>query len=111
MGRIFISERAIKKIAAFAATECYGVVGLAPKTIYNRILRVLKLEEYESGVDVEIVDNDTLIISLFVILQSGINVLEVSNTIISQVSYVVKNLTGIKNVDVNVIIKGIKGEQ
>ncbi|MEF3245019.1 MAG: Asp23/Gls24 family envelope stress response protein [Caldisericaceae bacterium] len=111
MGRIIISERAIKKIAAFATIECYGVVGLAPKTIYDRILRVLKLEEYESGVDVEIINNETLVISLFVILQSGINILEVANTIVSQVSYVVKNLTGIKNIDVNVTIRGIKGER
>jgi len=55
MAKIIVSERAIKKIAAFATTECYGVVGLAPKTFYDRILRTIKIEEYESGVDVNVI--------------------------------------------------------
>lgn len=111
MAKIIISENAIKKIAAYATIECYGVVGLAPKTFYDKLLRTLKIEEYEAGVDVDIKDNDTVKITLYVILQGGANVLEIANTIISQVSYKVKQLTKIKNVDVDVIIRGIKGEK
>jgi len=110
MGKIIISEKALKKIAAFATIECYGIVGLAPKTIYDKILNTLKLEEYEAGVDVDILDNNSVKITLFVILQGGTNVLEIANTVISQVAYRVKQLTHIENVDVDIIIKGIKGE-
>jgi len=111
MGKIVISKKAIKKIAAFSTIECYGVVGLAPKTFYDQILKILKLEEYESGVDVEIIDNDNIKVTLYVIIQGGTNILEIANTIISQVSYRISKLTNIKNVDVDVIIKGVKGEE
>lgn len=111
MGKIIISEKALKKIVAFATIECYGVVGLAPKTLYDRILRTLKLEEYESGVDIDIIDNNSLKVTLFVILQGGTNILEVANTITSQVAYKIKQLTHIENIDVDVIVKGIKGEE
>ncbi|BAL81112.1 Asp23/Gls24 family envelope stress response protein [Caldisericum exile] len=111
MAKIIITENAIKKIAAYSTIECYGVVGLAPKTFYDKILRTLKVEEYEAGVDVDIKSNDNVKITLYVIIQGGTNVLEIANTIISQVSYKVKQLTKIKNVDVDVIIKGIKGEE
>ncbi len=111
MAKIIVSERAIKKIAAFATTECYGVVGLAPKTLYDRILRTIKIEEYESGVDVNVINNNNLEVTLFVILQEGTNILEIANTIVSQVSYKLKKILGIQNVDVNVVIKGIKGEK
>jgi len=46
-----------------------------------------------------------------VILQEGTNILEIANTIVSQVSYKLKKILGIQNVDVNVVIKGIKGEK
>jgi uncharacterized alkaline shock family protein YloU len=111
MAKIIISENAIKKIAAYATIECYGVVGLAPKTFYDQILKVLKIEEYESGVDVDILDNNSIKITLYVVVQGGTNVLEIANTIISQVNYKVKQLTHIKDVDVDVVIKGIKGEE
>lgn len=110
MGKIIISENAISKLAALAAMECYGVVGLVPARMGDRFLSLLGKENLSRGVDVKI-NGKNVTINLYVILQGGVRVSEVANTIISQVSYKMKKLTSIKNIDVNVIVKGVKREE
>jgi uncharacterized alkaline shock family protein YloU len=110
MGKIIISENAISKLAALAAMECYGVVGLVPARIGDRFLSLLGKENLSRGVDIKI-NGKNVTINLYVILQGGVKVSEVANTIISQVSYKMKKLTSLKNVDVNVIVKGVKREE
>jgi uncharacterized alkaline shock family protein YloU len=110
MGKIIISQNAISKLAALAAMECYGVVGLVPARLGDRFLSILGKENLSRGVDVKI-DGKNVNVDLYVILQGGVKVSEVANTIISQVSYKLKKLTGIENIDVNVIIKGVRREE
>ena len=110
MGKIIISENAISKLAALAAMECYGVVGLVPARMGDRFLSLLGKENLSRGVDAKI-NGKNITINLYVILQGGVRVSEVANTIISQVSYKMKKLTSIKNIDVNVIVKGVKREE
>ncbi len=110
MGKIIISENAISKLAALAAMECYGVVGLVPARMGDRFLSLLGKENLSRGIDVKI-NGKNVTINLYVILQGGVRVSEVANTIISQVSYKMKKLTSIKNIDVNVIVKGVKREE
>jgi len=110
MGKIIISENAISKLTALAAMECYGVVGLVPARMGDRFLSLLGKENLSRGVDVKI-SGKNVTINLYVILQGGVRVSEVANTIISQVSYKMKKLTSIKNIDVNVIVKGVKREE
>ena len=110
MGKIIISENAISKLAALAAMECYGVVGLVPARMGDRFLSLLGKENLSRGIDVKI-NGKNITINLYVILQGGVRVSEVANTIISQVSYKMKKLTSIKNIDVNVIVKGVKREE
>jgi uncharacterized alkaline shock family protein YloU len=110
MGKIIISENAMSKLAALAAMECYGVVGLVPARLGDRFLSLLGKENLARGVNVKI-DERSVVIDLYVILQGGVKVSEVANTIISQVSYKMKKLTGLKQIDVNVIVKGVRREE
>ncbi|NCO27770.1 MAG: Asp23/Gls24 family envelope stress response protein [Caldiserica bacterium CG02_land_8_20_14_3_00_36_38] len=110
MGKIIISQNSISKLAALAVMECYGVVGLVPARLGDRFLSLLGKENLSRGVDVKI-DGKNVTINLYVILQGGIKVSEVANTIISQVSYKMKKLTGIENIDVNVVVRGIRREE
>lgn len=110
MGKIIISENAMSKLAALAAMECYGVVGLVPAGLGDRFLSLLGKENLARGVNVKI-DERSVVIDLYVILQGGVKVSEVANTIISQVSYKMKKLTGLKQIDVNVIVKGVRREE
>lgn len=110
MGKIVISQKAIAKIAGLATVESYGVVGLVPYNVKTKLLSLLEKNSLDRGVEVKI-DGERVIIDLFVVIQGGTNILEVAKTIISQVTYVVKKITSINQIDVNVIVKGIKREE
>lgn len=109
MGKIVISRKAIAKIAGLATTESYGVVGLVPYNLKSRILSILERNSLDKGVEVKFED-EKVSIDLYVIIKAGTNVSEVAKTIISQVSYTIKRITSLENIDVNVIVRGIKGE-
>lgn len=110
MGKIIISQNAIAKIAGLSAMESYGVVGLVPYKFKDKIRYLLDKKAIDKGVDVK-VDGRNVEIDLYVVIQGGTKVSEIAKTIISQVSYRVKSLTGIENVEVNVIVKGVKREE
>jgi uncharacterized alkaline shock family protein YloU len=109
MGKIIVSKNAIAKLATLATMECYGVVGLVPTTFTGKVLSLLGKAELTKAATVEI-KGKKVKIDIYVVLQSGVKVSEVANTIISQVEYKLKKLTGLKDIDVNVIVAGIKRE-
>lgn len=110
MGKIVISQKSIAKIAGLATIESYGVVGLVPFSVKTRFLSLLDKKSLDRGVEVKI-DGESVNIDLYVVIQGGTNILEVAKTIVSQVTYVVKKITSIDQIDVNVIVKGIKREE
>lgn len=110
MGKIIVSQNAISKIAAIAAEKCYGVVGLYPIKLGDRFLYFFGKSTPTRGIETRI-DNSKVKINLYVIIQGGIKVSEVAQTIIEQVTYEIKKFTHIKDVDVNVIVKGVKREE
>ncbi|MGB9694932.1 MAG: Asp23/Gls24 family envelope stress response protein [Caldisericaceae bacterium] len=107
MGKIILSERAVAKIAALSAMESYGVVGFVPASFGKKVLSVLTGEDILQGVAVKI-NGKKVVVHLYVIVQAGIKVSEVAKTIISQVSYSFKNLVGLDDVEVDVVIKGVR---
>ncbi len=109
MGKIIVSKNAIAKLAALSTMECYGVVGLVPITFTGRVLSLLGMQDLTKGIEVRIRKN-TVSLDIHVVLESGVKVSEVAKTIISQVRYKIKQLTGIKNIDVNVIVTGVRRE-
>ncbi len=109
MGKIIVTKNAIAKLVTLTAMECYGVVGLVPTTFTGKVLSLLGKAELTKAATVKI-NNKKVIIDIYVVLQSGIKVSEVANTIVSQVKYKIKKLTGIKDLEVNVIVVGVKRE-
>jgi uncharacterized alkaline shock family protein YloU len=109
MKKIIISENALAKLAALTTMQCYGVVGLVPENIGKRFLSLLVGDKLSRGVDVKIKGRQVSF-TIYVVLQSGVKVSEVANIIVHQVSYKLEKLTGLKDIDVSVVIKGVKRE-
>ena len=103
IGKLALSEEAIATIAGAAATECYGVVGMAGRKMTDGISELLGQENLAKGVDVTI-DGDDLYITLYVVLGYGVKIPEVARMVADKVRYTVENLTGlkVKKITVNV---------
>ena len=101
LGTIRIAAGAVAEIVARTAARCYGVVGLSSRT---RVGRLLNRERAASAVSV-VQDDGRLRIDLHVVVEHGLNLVEVASTLRSQVTYELERLTGIPVAGVGVHIE------
>lgn len=105
-GIIQIDKQVIAQVAYRAAMESYGLVGLAYKQ--KGIVELLKGENVTKGVNVEELEDNTIAIELYVIIQYGTNISTVANNIIDRVKYTVENITSIKVSKIDINVQGIR---
>ena len=106
-GDLIVSEDVIADVAGHAALECYGVVGMATRSSKDGIARLLKKESMDRGIKVKITGN-TVDISLFVIMEYGVNISTVGDIIKSNVKYQVEDMTGLEVGSVTVNVESIR---
>lgn len=107
LGTINIENDAISKVAGFATTECYGIVGMASKNVKDGIVKLLKIESLTKGVKLHIED-EKLVIDLHIIVKYGTNIKAVAETIINTVKYKVEEATSMNVACINIFVEGIK---
>lgn len=105
-GKIEVPARAIAAIAARAVSECYGVVGLAPRHTGLRPVERLTPERAARGIDTRFVDG-SIIVEVWVILECGLRVIEVAHTIMVGVKYALEEALGLRVARVNVNIQAL----
>ncbi len=106
-GTININREVIATIAGAAAIECYGLVGMAYKSASSGIVNLLKREHLTKGINIT-VEEDELIIDLYVVVQFGTKISVVAENIIKKVKYNVENQTGLTVKKVNLNIEGVR---
>ena len=103
-GSVNISTSVYTDIAGNAATNCFGVKGMAARSLTDGVYHLLRKESASKGVRVEFHEDDTISIDLHIMVQSGVNLNAVGAAIISEVRYVVTKCTGTEVRAVNVYI-------
>jgi uncharacterized alkaline shock family protein YloU len=104
LGRVAISAGAVEQIVGFAAAESYGVVALAGRGRFSRIVPW----GIKKGVDVERRD-DGLVIELRVVVENGLKLAEVATAVRSRVLYEVERMVGLPVANLEVHIEGVRG--
>ena len=103
LGEICISSEVFTAVTGSAATNCYGVKGMAVRSKTDGLVHLLKRESMAKGVKVFYnSDDDSVSIELHIIVDNGVNLTAVCRSIMSEVRYVVTNATGVavRSVDV-----------
>ena len=103
-GSVNISTSVYTDIAGTAATNCFGVKGMAARSVKDGVYHLLRVESMSKGVHVEFHEDDTNSIDLHIIVDNGVNLAAVGASIISEVRYVVTKCTGTEVRAVNVYI-------
>lgn len=103
-GEIQISSEVFTTITGAVATNCFGVKGMAARSKKDGLVHLLRSESMAKGVRVIFNEDESVTIELHIIVDSGVNLSAVSNSIMSEVSYNVSKLTGaqVRAVDVYV---------
>ncbi len=105
-GVIEIDKQVISQIAYKSAMESYGLVGLAYKS--KGIVELLKGENAFKGVLIDGLEDNTIAIELYVVLQYGTNISTVANNIIDKVKYTVEKYTAVKVSKIDINVQGIR---
>ena len=106
---IIIETDVIAKIAGYIATGCYGVVGMAYRSRSDEFASLLKRESLTKGIKVTVTDKKVSL-DIHVIVEYGVNINAVCNSIISNVKYQVNKMTGLDVERVNVFVEGFRVE-
>ena len=103
-GSVNISTGVYTDIVGTAATNCFGVKGMAARSVKDGVYHLLRRESAAKGVNVIFHNDDTISIDLHIMVDNGVNLNAVGASIISEVRYVVTKCTGTQVRDVNVYV-------
>lgn len=94
-GTIVISDDVLAKIAGMSASSCYGVVGMAKKNGKTGIISLLFGDSITKGVTITPQDG-RICIDLHIMVEYGINISVICQSIIKNVKYSIESMTGFK---------------
>lgn len=107
LGTVEVSPRVVAMLAAKAAGDCYGIVGMSARGLRDGLAELLNRENAERGIELRVQD-EGLGIDLYVIVDHGVRILEVAHNLMSAVAYSVEQHLGIRVLQVNVNVQGIR---
>ena len=106
-GTVQIANDVLADLAGFAALECYGIVGMASPTLRDGVAQALSREKLRKGVRIAN-DDEGVRVDLYVIIEHGTNLTEVSHNLANRVRYVLTNMADVKVATVDVHVQGVK---
>ena len=103
-GSVNVSTSVYTDIVGTAVINCFGVKGMAARSLTDGVYHLLRRESVGKGVHVQFNEDDTISIDLHIIVDNNVNLNAVGASIISEVRYVVTKCTGTEVRAVNVYI-------
>ncbi len=108
LGEIRVSSDVFTTVTGSAATNCYGVKGMAIRSATDGLVHLLKRESMAKGVKVYYNADSTVSIELHIIVENGVNLMAVCRSIMSEVRYVVSRTTGVEVASVDVCVDSMR---
>ncbi|MEW6621451.1 MAG: Asp23/Gls24 family envelope stress response protein [bacterium] len=109
LGNVKVSNEVIATIAAVAATQVEGVVGMS-EGIINGIAKIISGSQLTKGVKVEVGD-DEVNLDVSIIIKYGTSIPDIAGKVQENIKKAVENMTGLKTVRVNLYIQGVHVEE
>ncbi|MBR4429147.1 MAG: Asp23/Gls24 family envelope stress response protein [Clostridia bacterium] len=108
LGTLTVNEEVVLKVAGYAALECYGIVGMASKRSTDGLVQLLGFDNIGRGVVIHMDEGNNVDVELYIIVEYGISISAVAETLIDTVKYKVEYLTGAHVNNVNVTVEDIR---
>ena len=107
-GNIDISNEVIATVVGGAATEIFGIVGMASKNqIRDNLNEILKRDNYSKGVVIR-QEHEGIAVDVYIIVGYGTKISEVCRNVQDKVKYNLDSMLGITAESVNVIVQGVR---
>ena len=106
-GKVLIDTDVIAIYAGSVAVECFGIVGMAAVNMKDGLVRLLKKDYLNHGINVTSKDN-RITLDFHVIVSYGVSISTVSDNLISTVKYRVEEFTGMEIEKINIFVEGVR---
>lgn len=107
-GNISFSPDVVAQMAGGAATECYGVVGMASqKMLKDGFYELLKKDNFSRGI-IASEGLTGLIVDMYIFVGYGMKISEIVFEVQKKVKYVLEKSLDVRVEAVNVYVQGIK---
>ena len=103
-GSINVNTNVYTEIVGVAVSNCFGVKGMAARSVSDGLYHLLRKDAAGKGVKVQFHEDNTISIDLHIMVDYGVNLNAVGASIISEVRYVVSSHTGTEVRAVNVYV-------
>jgi len=110
-GGVSIDSEVIATIAGYAATNSYGVVGMAYRSKTDTVANLLKKENITKGIKVVISEDNIISVDIHIIIEYGVNINVIGKSIIKNVKYQITHMTGLDVEQVNVYVEGFRVQE
>ena len=106
-GCVKIEANVYTDIVGTAVVNCFGVKGMAARSVKDGVYHLLRRESMGKGVRVEFHEDNSISIDLHIMVGDGVNLTAIGNAIIDEVRYMVEKCTGTQVRAVNVYIDSL----
>ena len=107
-GTIEMTNDVIATVVGGAATDIYGIVGMASKhQLKDNLNEILRKENYSRGVIVRQEDNG-IAVDVYIVVSYGIKISEVCRNVQEKVKYNLETMLGVTANSVNVFVQGVR---
>ena len=107
-GKVLIDENVIATYAGAVAVECHGIAGMSAINMKAGLVKLLKKDYLNHGINVVIDEDNTISIDFHVIIAYGVSIATVSDNLIETVKYKVETFTGMKINKINIYVEGVR---
>lgn len=110
LGIIEISQEYFAYLIGNAVSSCYGVAGMVKSGTKQGLRSIFSRRTYaDEGIRVRS-EKGKLVVDLHICVIYGMNIAEISKSIVNKVRYTVEQATGLTVRRVNVYVDGMKSE-
>jgi len=107
LGSIIIDSNVIATYAGSVAVECFGIVGMASVNMKDGLVKLLKKENLERGINVRVEENK-ITLDFHVIVSYGVSISAVANNLLDNVKYKLEAFTGMEVEKINIFVEGVR---
>ena len=103
-GEIVVLSDVITTLAGAAATNCFGVKGMAKRSMSDGLVHLLKREAMGKGVLITYGPEGEISVELHIVVDYGVNLTALTTSIIDEVRYKIERAIGEKIKTVSVFV-------
>ena len=108
LGTVSIDSEVVATYAGSVAVECFGIVGMAAVNMKDGLVKLLKKDYLNHGINVTLDEDNKITIDFHMIVAYGVSILTISENLMETVKYKVEEFTGMQIDKINIFVEGVR---